>query len=67
MVGQRDAARASREQRDAKPAFQMPYLLPDRPMGDVQIFRCFDKAAPPGRRLKGSDRIEGWQFMFAHA
>ena len=66
MVGQRDAARASLEQRDAKPVFQMPYLLPDRPMGDVQIFRCFNKAAAPGGGFKGSDRIERWQFIFAH-
>ena len=67
MVRQRDAARASLEQRDAEPVFQMPYLLADRPMGDVQIFRCFNKAAAPGRGLEGSDRIEGWQFIFAHA
>jgi hypothetical protein len=59
MVRQRNAARASLEQRDAEPVFKMPYLLPDRPMRDVQILRRFDKAAAPGRRLKGSDRIEG--------
>ena len=67
MIRQRDAARASLEQRDAEPVFQMPYLLPDRPMGHVQISRCVDKAAAPGRGLERSDRIEGWQFMFAHA
>ena len=66
MVGQSDAARASLEQRDAEPVFQMPYLLPDRPMGDVQILRCFNKAAAPRRGRKGSDRIEGWQFIFVH-
>jgi hypothetical protein len=59
MVRQRDAARASLEQRDAEPVFQMPYLLPDRPMRDVQIIRRLDKAAAPGRGLKGSDRIQG--------
>ena len=62
MVRQRDAARASLEQREAEPVLQMPYLLPDRPVGNVQIFRCFNKAAAPRRGLEGSDRIEGRQF-----
>ena len=65
MVRQRDAARASLEQRHAEPVFQMPDLLADRPMRDVQILRGFDEAAAPGRGLKGSDRIQRWQFVFA--
>ena len=43
MVRQCDAARASLEQRDAEPVFKMPYLLPDRPMRDVQILAASTK------------------------
>ena len=59
MVRQRDPARAPLEQGDAEPVFQVPYLLADRPMGDVQIFRGFNKTAAAGCGLEGPDRIEG--------
>ena len=60
MVGECNTACAPLEQRYAEPVLEKPYLLSYRPMGDVQIFRCFNKAGAPSGGLKCSDRIQGW-------
>ena len=55
---QRDAARASLEQFQAEPAFQLGDLPADRAMRDVEMCRGGAEASGPGGRLETAKRFQ---------